>query len=166
MGTRALICGRTAEGPRAIHVGFDGDPEAAGLLLEEHYATPEAVEELLELGNLRRLGAVPTLCEQASSPQALLVNMVDDNAYVGESLVSAINGGGAPGAASFDIDWAYAFEDGFWECMPGPYGATRWEGMSIDQGVEMVRQERDDAEAENMMAMESNEDDLPSPAPC
>ena len=162
MSTRALICGRTADGPDAIHIGFDGDPEGVGLILEENYATPDAVEELLELGNLQRLGETPNLCRTIGDPEARTVDLVGD-LYVGDSLVRAVNDGRV-----LDTEWAYAFEDGVWECMPGPYGATQWDGMSIEQAVEMVRQERDDAEAENMMGMESNEEDedaLPSPAP-
>lgn len=160
MATRALICGPTANGLVAVRVGVDGDPESVGLLLRENYGTSDAVEELLELGDLWKLGATPKLCRNIGGREFPIVEPVQDGC-VGDSLVRAVNDSPVP---VLDIDWAYAFEDGLWECMPGPCGALRWEGVTIGAAVDMVQQEQDDAEAERLMAGEGD-DGLPSPVP-
>lgn len=56
MGTRAVICGMTAQGPKLNYVHIDGHPHGVGMTLMEHYNTPDAVDELLRLGDLDKLG--------------------------------------------------------------------------------------------------------------
>ena len=57
MSTRSLIAKATEHGFEAIYCHSDGYPEHHGPILTKHYATEDAVNTLLELGDLSVLGA-------------------------------------------------------------------------------------------------------------
>ncbi len=52
MGTNAIIIKKLEDKYKGISVNFDGYLEHTGLMLSNNYDSEEAVEELLELGNL------------------------------------------------------------------------------------------------------------------
>ena len=57
MSTRSLIAKETKDGAfEAIYCHHDGYPEHHGPILTQHYATEKAVDALLALGSLSRLG--------------------------------------------------------------------------------------------------------------
>lgn len=59
MSTRSTIGLLRADGTvRHIYCHYDGYPAGVGKTLQEHYTTPEAVNALLDLGNLSELGPV------------------------------------------------------------------------------------------------------------
>lgn len=60
MSTRSLIAIKQTDGTvKSIYCHWDGYVSHNGRLLIEHYATPEAVEELLALGPLSALPGTP-----------------------------------------------------------------------------------------------------------
>ena len=56
MSTRSLIAKATKHGFEAIYCHSDGYPEHHGPILTQHYATEDAVNSLLRLGDLSILG--------------------------------------------------------------------------------------------------------------
>ena len=77
MSTRSLIALKQTDGTvKSIYCHWDGYVSHNGRLLIEHYATPEAVEELLALGPLSALhrprGRItPTISPSAMSPSLI-----------------------------------------------------------------------------------------------
>ena len=64
MSTRGLIAIMDEDGScRSIYCHHDMYPSHAGVVLPEHYATREAVEALLALGDLSALGCSLAECE-------------------------------------------------------------------------------------------------------
>ena len=67
MSTRGLIAIMDEDGScRSIYCHHDMYPSHAGVILPKHYATREAVEALLALGDLSALGCSTAECEAYS----------------------------------------------------------------------------------------------------
>lgn len=59
MGTHAAIIQKVEEGYKGIYLHWDGYPEYAGKMLEEHYTANDKVTDLTNLGSLSQLKREP-----------------------------------------------------------------------------------------------------------
>ena len=112
MSTRGLIAIMDDDGScRSIYCHHDMYPSHAGVVLPEHYATREAVEALLALGDLSALGCSLAECEAYCRDR-------------GEELHTPTQWSDRWVLAreAFDRFWAeycYLFMDGGWFCSDG-----------------------------------------------
>lgn len=60
MGTHAAIIQKVEDGYKGIYLHWDGYPEYAGKMLEEHYTSNDKVTDLINLGSLSSLKREPT----------------------------------------------------------------------------------------------------------
>jgi hypothetical protein len=59
MGTHAAIVQKVEDGYKGIYLHWDGYPDYAGKMLDEHYTTNEKVTDLINLGSLSQLEREP-----------------------------------------------------------------------------------------------------------
>ena len=163
MGTRAVICGRTAEGPRVNYVHIDGYPCGVGMTLMEHYSAPNAVDDLLRLGDLDKLGKTRSHCRLMPDDYGYRSRIFPVEARAGEGLEAALVRTLNDHEWGRQIEWAYVFDDGAWRCGRYCHGEPEWDGMTIPEGIReyerWLEQWREPA------PQEEEDGGLPSPAP-
>ena len=131
MSTRSLIAKATEHGFEAIYCHHDGYPEHHGPILTQHYATEEAVNALLELGDLSalgpRLGQAQDFCKRDPSSDSWLAYGRDrgdkDAGMRGFATEEEL-------LASAEKRWAqfvYLFRDGRWFCRK--VGEAGWQTL-------------------------------------
>ena len=112
MSTRGLIAIMDEDGSsRSIYCHHDMYPSHAGVVLPAHYATREAVEALLSLGDLSALGCSLAECEAYYRDRG---EELHKPTHWSDRWVLA--------REAFDRFWAeycYLFMDGGWFCSDG-----------------------------------------------
>jgi len=115
MSTRSTIGLQLADGSiRHIYCHYDGYPAGVGKTLQEHYTTPQAVNALLDLGNLSALGAELGEKQDFDNPaRGFCLAYHRDRGEDGQEADTSIN------EAEFDIDaggtdYRYLMKDGVW----------------------------------------------------
>ncbi len=112
MSTRGLIAIMDEDGScRSIYCHHDMYLSHAGVILPKHYATREAVEALLALGDLSALGCSPAECEAYSRDRG---EELHEPTQWSDRWVLA--------REAFDRFWAcytYLYMDGEWFCSDG-----------------------------------------------
>lgn len=132
MSTHAAIIQQTHNGHyRGICVHSDGYPENTGKILTEHYATEEAVDALINLGDLSVLAPAIAPAEGEShsfksSAEGVTIAYHRDR---GERL--SIRSGASLPALADRIDWQhlYLWEDGAWH----HFTRRTWQDFLQDQ---------------------------------
>lgn len=104
MSTRATIAVRRPSGDYlATYLHFDGYPEHAGRLLEEHFLNAEQVEALVDRGDIRFLHSEigdPEYYDNGDSPAKLPTR---------DALVDY--------AKNLGARYLYVFDDAAWSCL-------------------------------------------------
>lgn len=102
MSTRATIAYETSDGGyRAIYLHFDGYPEHAGTILEEHYTSMDSISSLVTGGDLRSLDRDGTPERFANGDRSqILPTRVSLHEF----------------AKNCDSEFVYVFQDGAWHC--------------------------------------------------
>ena len=115
MSTTALIGMTTPERQvRFITCYMDGYPRGAGKMLAEHWRTRDKDQTLIELGNIKSLGA---------SPGSSRISGWNDHEHSGPSRPDAGTAGGIEefldmACSHHDSSWAYLFTDNGWLAAP------------------------------------------------
>jgi hypothetical protein len=103
MSTRATIAHVSADGSfHATYLHFDGYPEHAGVILDQHYNSIEEASALVAGGELRCLNSSdgePEYFARARPPKHLFDR-----------------GSPLKFARDCDANYLYVFEDGCWQC--------------------------------------------------
>lgn len=105
MSTRATIAYRRDDGRfAAVYLHFDGYPEHTGQILEQHYATQEAAQSLVDDGDIRCLD------EQSFEPERYDDGQRPAIMPTMPALLDFARNCGA--------QYVYVFADGGWDCRP------------------------------------------------
>ena len=124
MATRSLIGIKLGDYIKTIYCHWDGYPEYNGQLLVDNYASPSAVFDLLELGDLSSLAETPAKCTAYHRDRKEPYGMVEArDVYTSELAAVGID---------YGADYVYIYNDEFeWECYSLEYGASQMHPVSI-----------------------------------
>jgi hypothetical protein len=111
MATRSLICKVYTDGSvEGIYCHWDGYPDHHLPLLEGHYTTDGAVEDLLRLGDLSTLGASPGTCDAYHRDQGEPLSPPRHFTSLERALERA--------GDQFGAEYLYSYADGKWTSHP------------------------------------------------
>ena len=110
MATRSLIGINLNNGiTKVIYCHWDGYPEHNGQLLVDHYNSPSAIVELMELGDLSSLAETPAKCSAYHRDRKEPWGMVEPRDIASSELKMVMN--------EYDTDYAYIYNDEYeWDC--------------------------------------------------
>ena len=119
----AIIAKYKKDTYRGIYLHWDGDPEAAGVTLVEHYSNPEKIKKLLAYGDLASLGRTVMECtyyERVGKPEYYFIDGNNFKEVVDETLQRHFT---VEYIYCFDIcdDKEWRFKEVLWDADDEPY---------------------------------------------
>jgi len=109
MATRSLIGIKLGDIVKTIYCHWDGYPEGAGQTLLDHYSTPTAIFDLLELGDLSILAETPAKCTAYHRDRNEPYGMVEARDIDPNELMSVGN--------DYGVNYVYVYNDeNEWDC--------------------------------------------------
>lgn len=109
MATRSLIGIKLDNIVKTIYCHWDGYPEGAGQTLVDHYNTPAAIFDLLELGDVSTLGETPAKCVAYHRDRNSPYEMVEARDVDPNELMEV--------ASDYSADYVYIYNDeNEWDC--------------------------------------------------
>jgi hypothetical protein len=125
MATRSLIGINLNNGiTKIIYCHWDGYPDHNGQLLVNHYNTPSAVFELMELGDLSSLGKTPAECDAYHRDKNQPWGSVEPRDVLTSELAAV--------GEDYGVDYVYVYNDEFeWDCYALEYGSSTLHPVNI-----------------------------------
>ena len=124
MATRSLIGIKLDNIVKTIYCHWDGYPEHNGQLLVDHYNSPSAIVELMELGDLSSLAETPAKCSAYHRDRKEPWGMVEPR-DVNTSELDAVS-------KDYGVDYVYTYNDEFeWECSRLDYASGKLAPLDI-----------------------------------
>ena len=125
MATRSLIGIKLNDGiTKVIYCHWDGYPEHNGQLLVDHYNSPSAIVELMELGDLSSLAETPAKCSAYHRDRKEPWGMVEPM-DINTSELDAVS-------KDYGVDYVYTYNDEFeWECSRLDYASGKLAPLDI-----------------------------------
>ena len=109
MATRSLIGIKLGDYIKTIYCHWDGYPEGAGQTLVDHYNTPAAIFDLLELGDVSTLAETPAKCVAYHRDRKEPYGMVEARDVDPNELVNV--------GCDYGVDYVYVYNDNNeWDC--------------------------------------------------
>ena len=110
MATRSLIGIKLEDNiVKTIYCHWDGYPEHNGKLLIDHYNSPAAITELMELGDLSSLAESPDQCKAYNRDRNEPWGMVEPRDVNASEMASV--------GREYGVDYVYIYNNEFeWEC--------------------------------------------------
>ena len=109
---------------KVIYCHWDGYPEHNGQLLVDHYNSPSAIVELMELGDLSSLAETPAKCSAYHRDRKEPWGMVEPR-DVNTSELDAVS-------KDYSVDYVYTYNDEFeWECSRLDYASGKLAPLDI-----------------------------------
>jgi hypothetical protein len=109
MATRSLIGIKLGDYIKTIYCHWDGYPEGVGQTLVDHYSTPAAITELMELGDVSSLGTSIAKCTAYHRDRKEPYGMVEARDVDPNELVNV--------GCDYGVDYVYVYNDNNeWDC--------------------------------------------------